>query len=94
MSVSQNLHIVGRLVVETVRFTGEGCTLSQATASLLTEQMIDTPVTDIVGWDSETLEDLVGMELTPSRLKCAELALVAFRAALEEHEISDDTSVV
>ena len=61
-------------VVETVQFTGRGCTLSQATASLLTEQMIGTPVTDIVEWNSETLEDLVGMDLTPSRLRCAELA--------------------
>ncbi|MEF8902159.1 MAG: iron-sulfur cluster assembly scaffold protein [Halovenus sp.] len=71
-------------VVETVRFTGQGCTLSQATASLVTEQMTGTPVTDVLEWDSETLEDLVGMELTPSRLKCAELALVAFRTGIEE----------
>ncbi len=77
-------------VVETVRFTGRGCTLSQATASLLTEQMTGTPVPEVVGWDSETLEDLVGMELTPSRLKCAELALVAFRKAVQDHERDDD----
>ena len=71
-------------VVNTVRFTGRGCTLSQATASLLTEQMTGTPVTDVIEWDSETLEELVGMELTPSRLKCAELALIAFRTAVEK----------
>ena len=71
-------------VVEAVQFTGRGCTLSQASASLLTEQMIGTPVEEVVEWDSETLEDLVGMDLTPSRLKCAELALVAFRNAVEE----------
>ena len=45
--------------------------------------MIGTPVAEVVGWDSETLEDLVGMGLTPSRLKCAELALVAFRHAVD-----------
>lgn len=69
--------------VEAVRFTGEGCTLSQATASLLTEQMHGKSVEEIQAWDSETLEELVGMDLTPSRLKCAELALVAFRNAIE-----------
>jgi nitrogen fixation NifU-like protein len=79
-------------VVDSVRFTGEGCTLSQATASLLTEQMVGTPVTDVVEWDSETLEELVGMELTPSRLKCAELALVAFRKALEDQDNGDERS--
>ncbi|QFU84703.1 iron-sulfur cluster assembly scaffold protein [Natronorubrum aibiense] len=73
-------------VVETVRFTGRGCTLSQATASLLTERMIGESVADILEWDSETLEELVGMDLTPSRLKCAELALMAFRKAVETHE--------
>ena len=71
-------------VVDTVRFTGQGCTLSQAAASLLTERMVGTAATDVIEWDSEMLEELVGMELTPSRLKCAELALIAFRTAVEK----------
>lgn len=70
-------------VIEAAQFTGCGCTLSQATASLLTEQMIGTPVDEVVEWDSGTLENLVGMDLTPSRLKCAELALVGVRHAVE-----------
>lgn len=77
-------------VVEAVQFTGEGCRLSQATASLLTEQMTGRPVPEIVAWDGERLEELVGMELTPSRLQCAELALVAFRNAVEAHDTADD----
>ena len=76
-------------VVERVTFTGEGCTLSQATASLLTEQMTGTPLPEIVAWDGETLEELVGMDLTPSRLKCAELALVAFRQAVADADRAD-----
>ncbi len=71
-------------LVESVQFTGRGCTLSQATASLLTEQMVGTPINEVIDWDSETIEELVGMELTPSRLRCAELALVAFRNAVDE----------
>ncbi len=58
--------------------------VSQATASLLTEQMTGTPVADVLEWDSETPENLAGMGLTPSRLKCAELALVAFRQAVQD----------
>jgi len=71
-------------VVEAVGFTGRGCTLSQAAASLLTERMVGTPVEDVVEWDGETLEELVGMELTPSRLNCAELALIAVRTDVDE----------
>lgn len=52
--------------------------------------MVGTPVDDVVEWDSETLEELVGIELTPSRLKCAELALMAFRNAIEDYEIDED----
>lgn len=77
-------------VVESVRFTGEGCTLSQAGASLLTEQLVGTPVDEVITWDSDTIEEFVGMDLTPSRLQCAELALLAFRRGLDDHEIEID----
>ena len=69
--------------VETVRFTGDGCTLSQAGASLLSEQMVGASVSEVVEWDSEYIEEHVGMDLTPSRLQCAELILTAFRQAVE-----------
>lgn len=71
-------------IVKAVRFTGTGCTLSQAGASLITEQMVGTPVKEVLAWDAETIQDLVGMDLTPSRLQCAELALAAFRQGISE----------
>lgn len=73
-------------IVEAVRFTGDGCTLSQAGASLLSEQMVGTAVFEIIEWDNEYIEERVGMELTPSRLQCAELVLTAFRQAVEDHD--------
>ena len=72
--------------VEAVRFTGDGCTLSQAAASLLSEQMVGTAVSEINEWDSEYIEERVGMDLTPSRLQCAELILAAFRLAVEDQQ--------
>lgn len=76
-------------VLETVRFTGRGCTLSQAAASLLTARMEGTDLDAVLAWDSETIEAVVGMELTPSRLHCAELSLVALRRAIENYEPAD-----
>ncbi|ERH01240.1 MAG: NifU-like protein involved in Fe-S cluster formation [Halonotius sp. J07HN6] len=70
--------------VEHVSFTGDGCTLSQAGASLLSQQMVGTPISEIIEWDADYIEDQVGMELTPSRLHCAELILTAFRHAYED----------
>ena len=78
-------------IVENVRFTGDGCTLSQASASLLSQQMIDTAVSEIVEWDSEYIEEQVSMDLTPSRLQCAELILTAFRQALEDEAIDSSS---
>ena len=75
--------------VETVGFTGEGCTLSQAGASLLSEAMVGASVSEITEWDADYIEKHVGMDLTPSRLHCAELILTAFRQAVEEKP-SDD----
>ncbi|MGM0717620.1 MAG: iron-sulfur cluster assembly scaffold protein [Halobacteriota archaeon] len=73
-------------IVEAVRFTGDGCTLSQAGASLLSEQMVGTAVSEIIEWDNEHIEERVGIELIPSRLQCAELVLTAFRQAVEDHD--------
>ena len=73
-------------IVEAVRFTGDGCTLSQAGASLLSEQMVGSAVSEIIEWDNEYIEERVGMELTPSRLQCAELVLAAFRQAIEDQQ--------
>ena len=72
--------------VKDVRFTGDGCTLSQAGASLLSEQMVGTAVSEILGWDNEYIEERVGMELIPSRLQCAELLISAFRQAVENQQ--------
>jgi nitrogen fixation NifU-like protein len=72
--------------VKNVRFTGDGCTLSQAGASLLSEQMVGTAVSEILGWDNEYIEARVGMELIPSRLQCAELLISAFRQAVENQQ--------
>ena len=77
--------------VENVRFTGDGCTLSQAGASLLSEQMVGTAVSEIVEWDSKYIEEHVGMDLTPSRLQCAELILTAFRQALEKESLDSSS---
>lgn len=71
-------------VVTSVRFTGSGCTLSQASASLVAQQLVGTPVDEAVGWGRDTVESLVGMDLTPSRLQCAELVLLAFRQGVAD----------
>mgnify|MGYP000179036196 FL=1 len=66
-------------VIDSVRFEGAGCTLSQAPTSLLTQQMKWTEIEEVRNWDREFIEQQVGMDLTPARLQCAELVVRAVR---------------
>lgn len=65
-----------------VRFCGEGCAISQATASMLCEDAAGHSIADVTGWDRQHVLDLLGISLTPMRLKCALLPLKVLQAAL------------
>ena len=61
-------------VVSDVGFTGRGCAISQASASLLTDEIKGKPIADVAGFAATDLLDLLGIEISPARLKCAMLS--------------------
>jgi nitrogen fixation NifU-like protein len=61
-------------VVEEIGFTGRGCAISQASASLLTDEIKGKPVDRVVELGASDLLDLLGIEISPARLKCAMLS--------------------
>ena len=61
-------------VVDRVAFTGRGCAISQASASLLTDEIKGKPVADAKGLSTNDVLDLLGIEISPARLKCAMLS--------------------
>jgi nitrogen fixation NifU-like protein len=61
-------------VVEEIGFTGRGCAISQASASLLTDEIKGKPVDQVVQLGASDLLDLLGIEISPARLKCAMLS--------------------
>lgn len=70
--------------VAEVRFSGEGCAISQAAASLLTELVREKPVAEAMAIkDDDLLSSLGGVVKT--RLSCALLPLRALRRALASH---------
>ena len=71
-------------VVQEVAFTGRGCAISQASASLLTDEIKGKPVADVAALASEDVLDLLGIEISPARLKCAVLSLDTLQHALAE----------
>ncbi len=72
-----------------VSFTGRGCAISQASASLLTDEIKGKPVADAAGMTSQDVLDLLGIEISPARLKCALLSLDTLQHALAESGTSD-----
>src|SRR3954468_22650456 len=71
-------------VVERVGFTGRGCAISQASASLLTDEVKGKPVADVAAFRADDLLDLLGIDISPARLKCAMLSHETLQKALAE----------
>lgn len=61
-------------IVEEVGFTGEGCAISVASASLLSEYAKGKSKKELQSLKKEDVLGLLGIELTPNRMKCALLS--------------------
>ena len=61
-------------IVDRVAFTGRGCAISQASASLLTDEIKGKPIDEVAAIRADDLLDLLGIEISPARLKCAMLS--------------------
>ncbi len=63
-------------------FDGRGCAISQATASMLLEEIIGKSTEEVKLLDKSYILDLLGIEIGPVRLKCALLSLKVLKAGL------------
>jgi nitrogen fixation NifU-like protein len=68
--------------VSELRFHGRGCAISQATASIISEELIGKTVAEIADLDRHFVADEIGIELSPTRLKCGLLGLKVAQGAL------------
>lgn len=71
--------------IEQLSFEGKGCSVSQATASLLTELLSGAPLTQIDAFDTPDLIALVGRDIVRNRPRCASLALNTLKTALAKY---------
>ena len=79
-------------VVERVGFTGRGCAISQASASLLTDEIKGKPLTEVAAIRADDLLDLLGIDISPARLKCAMLSHESLRHVLGDLGAADPAS--
>lgn len=69
-------------VVREVRFSGKGCAISQASASMLTEVIKGKTVEEVKSLSKQELLDEVGIPLGPARIKCALLPYKVLKAGV------------
>jgi len=78
--------------VEKVTFEGQGCTISQAAASLVTEMVTGQPLDDVLTLDYDAIIDELGREVVMSRPRCATLALGTIKAAAASYKRGERTA--
>ena len=64
-----------------LRFHGHGCAISQAAASISSEELIGMPVDDVGDLSADWVIEQLGIDISPTRRKCALLSLKVLRGA-------------
>lgn len=73
-------------VVSDIKFIGRGCSVSQGSASMLTDKVRGMSIEEIKKINQEDILKMLGLRLGPSREKCALLSLNALKKCISSHE--------
>lgn len=84
--LSFQLNVDEKGVVKDVRFSGQGCAISIASASLLSDEIKGKTIPQINAMSRDTIQELLGVTLGPSRLKCAMLSLDTVKNACQIYQ--------
>ncbi|HET6641026.1 MAG TPA: SUF system NifU family Fe-S cluster assembly protein [Nitrososphaeraceae archaeon] len=78
-------------IVKDIKFEGRGCAISQASASMLTEMVMNKSLTSVKELDKDDILENIGLvNLGPARIKCALLSLKVLKMSMVEYYASKD----
>lgn len=80
------LKIDGDERVELAQFEGQGCTISQAAASILLEGVQGETLAEIEAIDYNDLIERLGREIVMTRVRCATLSLTTLKSAIQKYK--------
>lgn len=66
-----------------IKYTGTGCAISTAATNLLIDHLIGQPLSSISHITTESMQQLLGINISPSRTKCLMLPVAALTRSLE-----------
>ncbi len=78
------LHLGPDNKVDKATFEGQGCAISQAATSMLTEQLSGKTLEEIQNIKNEEIYDMLGVPISPGRVKCALIGLVCAKKATDQ----------
>ena len=67
--------------IEDVRFSGQGCAISQASASMVSDEVRGMTPEELLRLDKSFVLELLGIDISATRMKCALLALKVLKGA-------------
>jgi nitrogen fixation protein NifU and related proteins len=70
--------------IRDVSFDGEGCILSQATTSMITDIVLDKTAEEVEKMNPDVITDLIGKDLALTRPRCATLGITTIKQAIKE----------
>ena len=73
-----------------VSFIGDGCAISQASASMLSEELRGKSLSTVREMDRDDVIDMLGVDLSPMRIKCAVLAEKVAQDGAAIHQGDED----
>jgi nitrogen fixation NifU-like protein len=83
------LKIDGEGRIDAISFEGDGCTISQAASSVVTEMFSGKTLADVESTPSDAILDILGREIAGTRLKCATLGLNTTKEAVRSLRRAD-----